>query len=307
MEKRVKFDFELFFTNGGSLRGEDFRLDISGNDIGDRELADYIVDDLRLLMVGKVNILNKEILTEPHKRTPIDAAVRETGLIDLSHTIGEGILTYKGLPAPLVCDYLSRADSADLYEPGTEFQISKIEMVSNTGTYVDCPFHRYADGEDLADTVLERFAELDAVVISVPYTQTLTIQPEHLENHEIRNRAVLIHTGWSDKWNTEAYFEGHPYLTAGAAAYLKDCGVKLVGIDSHNIDDTSGNSRPVHSILLGARILIAEHLCNLQALPRDGFTFSAVPPKFKGVGTFPVRAYARMKPVSGSQTEPAAR
>lgn len=295
MEKRVKFDFEIFFTNGGSIKGEDFRLDISGDDISNTALADYIVEDMQLLMVGKVNILNKEILIEPHKRKPIEESVADELLIDLSHTIEDGLITYKGLPAPRICDYLSREQSAHNYDGDTSFQIGKIEMVTNTGTYIDCPFHRFADGTDTAQTALKNFALLDAVTIHVPFTETLKITEDHLKNREIRNKAVLIQTGWDRHWNTELYYQDHPYLTQQAAIYLRDCKVKLVGIDSHNIDDTAGRTRPVHTVLLGAGILIVEHLCNLDKLPAENFTFTAAPPKFKGVGTFPVRAFASIQ------------
>jgi arylformamidase len=294
MQKRVRFDFEIYFTNGGSLRGEDFRLDIDGDDISDQALADYVIADLRLLMVGQTKILNKAIITEAHKRNPVQEEGQRSRLIDLSHTIEDGLITYKGLPAPIVCDYLSRESSRQFYEAGTEFQIGKIEMVTNTGTYLDCPFHRYEHGKDLSEIGLEAFTDLEGTVIRVPHTETLSITRAHLHGYEIRNRAVLIHTGWADFWNTDAYYENHPFLTADAAEYLRDCGAKLVGIDSHNIDDTRGNSRPVHSTLLGADILIVEHLCNLALLPSTRFTFSATPPKFKGVGTFPVRALAKV-------------
>lgn len=167
-------------------------------------------------------------------------------------------------------------------------------MVSNTGTYIDCPFHRFENGKDLSEIGLESFVDLDGIVIQVPFTDTLTVTEDHFKNYEVRNRAVLIHTGWDKNWNTENYYEVHPYLTKSAAEYLRDCNVKLVGIDSHNIDNTMGKSRPVHTTLLGAEILIVEHLCNLYLLPREGFTFSAMPPKFKGVGTFPVRAMAKI-------------
>lgn len=294
MEKRVSFDFEIEFTNGGGIKGEGFRLDIPGDDISDKEIADYIVKDMRLLMVGTTRILNKRLIIEPHKRkTPLrDEYSRK--FIDLSHTIEDGLITYKGLPPPLICDYLSREDSKKFYEAGTQFQIGKIEMVTNTGTYLDCPFHRFENGKDLSEVGLECFTDLDGSVIQVPYTETLAITSDHLKNHEIRNRAVLVYTGWDQHWNTPRYYEDHPYLTADAAEYLKACSVKLVGIDSHNIDDTRGKSRPVHTILLGAEILIVEHLCNLQLVPADGFTFSAIPPKFKGAGTFPVRAMAKV-------------
>jgi arylformamidase len=295
MENRVKFDFEIYFTNGGSIKGEDFRLDIVGDNISDNELADYIVADLRLLMVGQTKILNKEIFSEAHKRKTITPKIEADLLIDLSHTIEHGLVTYKGLPAPIICDYLSRENSKQFYAAGTEFQIGKIEMVTNTGTYIDCPFHRFEHGKDLSEVALACFTDLDAIVISVPFSETLAITENHLKNYEIRNRAVLIHTGWDSNWNTEKYYENHPYLTESAATYLRDCNVKLVGIDSHNIDSTLGKTRPVHTILLGAEILIVEHLCNLYLLPTDGFTFSAIPPKFKGVGTFPVRAMAKLK------------
>nr|WP_295923664.1 cyclase family protein [uncultured Dyadobacter sp.] len=291
MERRVVFDFEITFTNGGGIQGQDFRLDIAGKTISDQELADYIVQDLRLLMVGKVDILNKHYIDEPHKRVPVDAPNPEK-LVDLSHVIFDGLITYKGLPAPIVCDYLSREDSRGKYEEGTEFQIGKIEMVTNTGTYIDCPFHRYAHGKDLSEVALEAFANLNAVTVNA--TGTLGIGADYFRGLELRGKAVMIRTDWSKNWNTEAYFENHPFLTAEAAAYLRDCGVKLVGIDSHNIDDTRGNTRPVHSLLLGAEILIVEHLCNLDKLPAENYLFSAVPPKFKGAGTFPVRAFATL-------------
>ena len=76
--------------------------------------------------------------------------------VDLSHTVEHGMVTYPGLPAPVIGDHLSRADSAAHYDPGTTFQIGRIEMVANTGTYVDAPFHRYQDGGDLADLDLAR-------------------------------------------------------------------------------------------------------------------------------------------------------
>ncbi len=294
MDKRVRFDFEIYFTNGGSIRGEDFRLDIEGDDISDKALADYIVQDMRLLMVGQTRILNKEILTEPHKRKPAQPGSSKNVLVDLSHTIENGLITYKGLPAPVICDYLSREASKAFYEEGTSFQIGKIEMVSNTGTYIDCPFHRYENGKDLSETTLESFTDLEGIVIPVPYEQSLAITAGHLQGYEIKNRAVLLHTGWDKHWNTEAYYKNHPFLTREGAEYLESCGVKLVGIDGHNLDDTRGNTRPAHSLLLGAEILIVEHLCHLALLPQKGFLFSAVPPRLKGVGTFPVRAFAKI-------------
>ena len=216
-------------------------------------------------------------------------------LVDLSHTIEDGLITYKGLPAPIICDYLSREESRKFYEPGTEFQIGKIEMVANTGTYIDCPFHRYADGKDLSETGLECLAELEGLVIRADYRQGLAVDASFFQGKELQGRAVLVYTGWGDDhWNTERYYENHPFLTEDAALYLREAGARLVGIDSHNIDNTQGKSRPVHSTLLRAEILIVEHMCNLGRLPETGFVFSAIPPKVKGMGTFPVRAMARL-------------
>lgn len=213
-------------------------------------------------------------------------------LIDLSHTIFDGLVTYKGLPAPVICDFLSRERSKELYEPGTTFQIGKIEMVANTGTYIDCPFHRFEDGKDLSQIDLDRFVELEGITIDA--RNTTAVDRSFFVDRDIEDKAVLVFTDWARNWNTPAYFEGHPFLTADAAEYLKDRRVKLVGIDSHNIDDTRGRSRPVHTTLLGNNILIIEHLCNLGKLPARGYSLNAAPPKFKGVGTFPVRAYARL-------------
>lgn len=293
-QKRVQFDFAITFTNGGGIQGQDFRLDIAGDDIADQELADYIVRDLRLLMVGDVRILNKRILSEPHKRQTTEAKTLSSRLVDLSHEIEHGLITYKGLPAPIVCDYLSREQSRAIYAEGTEFQIGKIEMVTNTGTYIDCPFHRYADGRDTAAVTLEELADLPGIVIRADHRTNRVIDVSAFVGSELRGRAVLVQTRWDAHWNTEHYFEGHPFLTEAAAIYLRDSGARLVGIDSMNIDDTRGGTRPVHSTLLAADILIVEHLCNLGSLPDEGFSFSAVPPKFHGVGTFPVRAFARL-------------
>lgn len=217
-----------------------------------------------------------------------------SNLIDLSHTIEDGMITYKGLPAPVICDYLSREDSKKFYEEGTEFQIGKIEMVANTGTYVDCPFHRYRDGEDLSEVDLKRFANLGGILVKADHQTSMEVGVDFFKGLDVKDKAVLVNTNWSKHWRTDAYFENHPFLTEQAAAYLRDTGAVLVGIDSHNIDDTRTKRRPVHSTLLRAGILIVEHMCNLDKLPSKGFRFNAVPPKFKGVGTFPVRAYAQL-------------
>ncbi len=266
-------------------------------------------------------------------------------LIDLSHTIEAGMITYKGLPAPVICDYLSREASRAMYAEATEFHIGRIEMVANTGTYVDAPFHRFADGPDMSGLELASLADLPGVVVRVAGREGpggrddprgpegragrewphgsgqlegsdgsdnpdrsrgragregfaelngRAIGPEAFESHDLRDRAVLVHTGWAAHWRTDRYFEGHPYLTEDAAIYLRDHGAVLVGIDSYNIDDTGDLRRPVHTILLGAGIPIVEHMRGLEQLPVTGFRFSAVPVKVKGLGSFPVRAYARL-------------
>lgn len=215
-------------------------------------------------------------------------------LVDLSHEIQHGMVTYKGLPAPVICDYLSRERSREFYQEGTEFQIGKIEMVSNTGTYIDAPFHRYADGKDLSEIVLEKVAGVPAITIRADYRNGIEIGKEFFTKADVKGKAVLVHTSWSTFWQTDAYFENHSFLTEEAAMYLRDHGAVLVGIDSHNIDDTRKKSRPVHTVLLDAEILICEHLCNLHQLPDDGFRFTAAPPRFRGVGTFPVRAFATL-------------
>jgi kynurenine formamidase len=212
-------------------------------------------------------------------------------LIDLSHRIEAGMVTYKGLPAPLICDYLSRADSRALYSEGTEFAIQRIQMVGNTGTYLDSPFHRYADGTDLAGLDLRQLAHLDALVVR-PEPEDIAIRPETFAGLNVSGKAVLVQTGWDRHWRTDAYFENHPFLTEAAAALLAEQGAALVGIDSHNIDDTRGRSRPAHSILLGADIPICEHMTGLAQLPARGARFFAVPPKLAHFGTFPVRAFA---------------
>ncbi|WP_029086272.1 cyclase family protein [Brevundimonas aveniformis] len=211
-------------------------------------------------------------------------------LIDLSHVIEDGLVTYKGLPAPHVCDFLSREASQANYEAGTEFQIGQITLVGNTGTYLDTPFHRYADGEDLADVGLERLVDLPGLVVRARTDGAVDV--DAFEGLDVAGRAVLVHTGWDRHWRTEAYYENHPFLTEAAADRLAEGGAMLVGIDSHNIDDTRSRTRPVHSRLLGEGVLIVEHLRGLEQLPDGPFRFFAAPPKVKAFGTFPVRAFA---------------
>ena len=214
-------------------------------------------------------------------------------LIDVSHTVEHGMVTYKGLPAPLICDWRSRVESRAIYN-GAEFQIGKIEMVANTGTYVDSPFHRYEHGKDLSELPLESVADLECLVVRVDAQPGTAIDSVPLSAREVGGRAVLFHTGWDRNWRTDAYFEGHPHLTERAAEWLVKAGAALVGIDSMNIDSIATGDRPVHSILLGREIPIAEHLCGLADVPERGGRLTAVPVKVKGMGTFPVRAFVSL-------------
>lgn len=212
-------------------------------------------------------------------------------LLDLSHTVEDGMITYKGLPAPLICDYLTREASRAHYSEGTTFHIGKIEMVANTGTYLDSPFHRFEDGKDLSELPLTSLANLPGLVFHA-LTGGREISPDLFTGANVAGKAVLVHTRWDQHWRTDQYFEGHPYLNRAAAEFLREQGAALVGIDSLNIDDTADGTRPVHTTLLRADIPIVEHMTNLGTLPETGFRFHAVPVKVKNFGTFPVRAYA---------------
>ena len=204
-------------------------------------------------------------------------------IVDLSHPFGHGTVTYPGLPGPVVSDHLTREASRERYAPGVEFQIGRIEMVANTGTYLDTPFHRYADGHDLSGLDLARVVDVPGVAV------------EGVDHGDIdvAGRAVLFHTGWDRHWDTESYGDpSHPYLAPEAAEWLIEGGAAVVGIDSVNIDSTVGGERPIHSALLAAGIPIVEHLTRLGALVGRPFRFTAAPPAIVGMGTFPVRAVA---------------
>ncbi len=216
----------------------------------------------------------------------------KAGIVDLSHVIEHGMTTYKGLPGPHICDFWTREGSAANYDDGSTFQIGRIDMVANTGTYLDSPFHRYTDGADLSELELPSLADLPGIVVRRSWGNDLAAGPDAFDGHDVRGKAVLVHTGWDRHWRTDAYFADHPFLTAAAADWLVENGAAFVGIDSCNIDNMHVRARPVHSILLAAGIPICEHMTALDCLPDEGFRFSAVPPKVKGLGTFPVRAYA---------------
>ena len=216
-------------------------------------------------------------------------------VIDLSHRIRAGLNTYPGLPTPVITPHLTREQSREKYAPGTEFAMDVITMIGNTGTYLDSPFHRYADGADLAGLDLATLVGLPAEVFDLTGSADRGIGVDQLAGRDLRGAAVLLYTGWDRHFDTAEYGSGAPYLGADAALYLIDAGAVLVGIDSVNIDDTeSGGERPAHTLLLGAGVHVVEHLTNLGALPSSGARFTAAPPAIEGFGTFPVRAYAEL-------------
>ncbi|HCT81787.1 MAG TPA: cyclase [Micromonosporaceae bacterium] len=291
---RVSFDADVTFVNGGGLHVQGFRLDIPGNDISDEELGALLVRHLGLLMVGEVHVASKTLIQEAHKgsREVAPQAPTSSQLVELSHSIRAGMVTYPGLPGPEITDHLSRVASQKIYSAGTEFQIGRISMVGNTGTYLDSPSHRYPDGADLSGLPLAKLADLDGIVVRIP-TDVSAVDRLLLAPYDVAGRAVLIHTGWDRHWETETYGTGgHPHLTEDGAAWLASQGAALIGIDSVNIDDTSGGERPAHSTLLAAGIPIVEHMTGLDALPPHGFRFHAAPPLVAGMVSFPVRAYA---------------
>jgi kynurenine formamidase len=293
-EHRVELDFDITFRNGGGLQGQGFRLDIPGDDISDGDAGALLVRELGLLRVDEVRISARRILAEPHRRRHVvpAEATESDRLVELSQVVRDGLVTYPGLPAPVISDHLTREASRAVYAPGTEFHIARIDMVANTGTYVDAPSHRWADGADLAGLRLEQVADLPGVVVDVRGSAERAIGPEAFLPYALDGRAVLVLTGWSRHFGTPAYGTGHPFLTEATARHLVEAGATLVGIDSLNIDDTTDARRPVHTALLAAGIPVCEHLANLDHLPTIGFRFSAAPVAVEGMGTFPVRAWA---------------
>lgn len=300
IEYRAQFDATVTFSNGGGLSADAFRVDVPGPDIGEEKVADLFLASLGLLMVDRVELHGLRVFPEPHKGTrggPSDAgrtlAVEGTGWrwVELSHVITAGMTTYPGLPAPEVVPYLTREASREMYAPGTEFAIDRISMVGNTGTYLDSPHHRYADGIDLAGLPLSSLADLPTVVVRTIGSRSVDVGA--LAGLDVTGLAVLLHTGGDEHWGTPEYARDAPYLTESGARWLVEHGTRLVGIDAVNIDDTtSGGQRPAHSLLLAASIPVVEHLTGLEQLPPSGARFTAAPPRVADMGTFPVRAYA---------------
>ncbi|WP_324652783.1 cyclase family protein [Georgenia sp. H159] len=299
-EYRAHLDFEITFANGGGMRGEDFRLDLPSGQEDEAAIGALLVRHLGLALVQSVELRRLRVVEEQHRGSrgvAVHGEPRERpAVVDLSHRIRDGLVTYPGLPAPRITAHLTREASREHYAPGTEFTIESVTLVGNTGTYLDSPHHRYAGGADLAALDLASLVDLRAEVFHLADawdTDRRGITDVTLADRELRGAAVLIHTGWDRHFGSPAYGRGAPFLTREAAEYLVDAGVALVGIDSLNVDDAEGGGeRPVHSLLLGAGIPVVEHLTNLDRLPARGARFTAAPPAVEGVGTFTVRAFA---------------
>jgi arylformamidase len=293
---RASFDATVTFSNGGGLSAQGFRLDLPGPNVTAADIGTLFVQHLGLLMVDRVDIANLDVFEEQHKgsrNVPV-ASGGSRRVVELNHVIHAGMITYPGLPGPEIEPFLTREASRAQYAPGTEFQIDRVSLVGNTGTYLDSPFHRYPDGVDLAGLPLSAVADLPVVVARLTGSAGRAIDVAALAALPVAGCAVLLHTGWDQHWGTPAYGSAEaPYLTGEAAQWLVDAGDVLVGIDAVNVDDAvPGGSRPAHSTLLAAGVPIVEHLTGLDQLPATGARLHAVPLRLESVGTFPVRAYA---------------
>jgi kynurenine formamidase len=300
-EYRASFDARVTFANGGGLTAQGFRVDVPDPGTGEDAIAALFVASLGLLMTESVELSNVEVFAEPHKGTrggPSDRAgtpaSRGGALVELSHVIRAGMITYPGLPGPEITPHLTREASRGHYSPGTEFAIGRISLVGNTGTYLDSPYHRYPGGADLAAIPLERTADLPALVVRVTGTRQRGIGVGALAALDVRGTAVLLHTGDDTRFGSPAYAQDAHFLTEAGAAWLAGQQPALVGIDAANIDDTADGRRPAHSLLLAAGIPVVEHLTGLGQLPPGGAWFTAAPLRIEGFGTVPVRAFARL-------------
>jgi arylformamidase len=300
-EYRASFDAAVTFSNGGGLTVHGFRVDLPSPDVEEAEIAALFVASLGLLMTDSVRLDNVEVFAEAHKGTrggPSDRGPQPGPaggpLVELNHVLRDGMTTYPGMPGPAITPHLTREASAGHYAPGTTFAIERLTMVGNTGTYLDSPHHRFAGSADLSAIPLERTVDLPAVVVRVAGAAARGIDVGSLAALDVRGAAVLLHTGDDARFGTPAYADGHHFLTGAGAGWLADHGAALVGIDAVNIDDIADGERPAHTRLLAAGIPIVEHLTGLDRLPPTGARFTAVPLRVAGMGTVPVRAFARL-------------
>ena len=298
-EYRASFDATVAFGNGGELTTTGFRVDVPSAEITEPELAALFVASLGLLMTESVRLSDVRVFAEPHKGTrggPADrpTAAADGALVELGHVIHAGMVTLPGLPPPVITPHLTRADSREHYSPGTEFAIDSLTMVGNTGTYLDSPHHRFADGGDLSTVALERTVDLPAIVVRIGGASGLGIDVGALAALDVRGAAVLLHTGDDRRFGTPDYARDRHFLTGAGAAWLAEQGAVLVGIDAMNIDDMEDGERPAHTRLLAAGVLVVEHLTGLDQLPPTGARFTAVPLRIAGTGTVSVRAFARL-------------
>lgn len=296
---RAVVDGSITFSNGGDIAVQGFRLDLSSAETTHEEIGRLLVRSLGLLMADSVDLTAVEVVEEAHKGTrggPADGAGDASAyrLVDLSHPIRAGMVTLPGLPGPEITAHLSREASEQVYTEGTTFEIGRISMVANTGTYVDAPHHRFEAGFDLAGFPLTSLADLPAVVVRLRDAPAGGVGPETLAAYDVEGRAVLIETGDSDRFGTPEYVVDASYLTRAGAEWLVAHDAALVGIDAANIDDMTDGTRPAHTLLLQAEIPIVEHLTDLAEVPPTGARFFAVPPKVEDLGTFPVRAFVRV-------------
>jgi arylformamidase len=302
-EYRASFDAVVRFSNGGDLTARGFRVDVPSAEVDQAAIGALFVASLGLLMTSSVELSNVQIFAEAHKGTrggPSDTSVAAVPraargrLVELSHVIRAGLITVPGLPAPEITPHLTREASRAHYGPDTEFAIDRLTLVGNTGTYLDSPFHRYADGTDLSGIPLARTAGVPAVVVRVTGARERGIGVGALAALDVRGKAVLLHTGDDARFGTPAYSEDPHFLTQAAAEWLAARDPALVGIDAVNIDDTADGERPAHTLLLAAGTPVVEHLTGLGQLPPTGALFTAVPLRIEGFSTIPVRAFAEL-------------
>lgn len=302
---RAVFDAQISFVNGGTLTAQEFRLDIPSGDESEVEVARLLVQNLGLTLVGEVRLSEFRIVQEQHRGS---RGIAETSngvrpavnrLVDLSHTIRQGLVTLPGVPAPVITPHLTRAEAESKYASGTTFVMDIVALPGNTGTYIDTAFHRYAGGADLAALSLETLVDVPTEVFRLADSKRRGIPASMFYERDVRGKAVLLHTGWDRHFGTPEYGVGAPFLTDDGVRYLAEQGATLVGIDSINIDDTSvdaNGQRPAHSVFLASGIHVVEHLTNLDALPPSHALLTVVPPKIENFGTFPVRAFAKVPP-----------